>query len=53
MVRTMIMEGGFGGAIASIVTRPICIVLIIMSAFFLVLPIYNARKEAKAKRAAN
>ena len=53
MVRTMIMEGGLGGAIASIVTRPICIVLIIMSAFFLVLPIYNARKEAKAKRAAN
>ncbi len=44
-VRTVIMEGSIGGALASIVVRPICIVLIVMSLFFLVLPIYNARKE--------
>ncbi|ERI78919.1 hypothetical protein [[Clostridium] symbiosum] len=47
MVRTIIMEGSLGAAVMSIVTRPICIALIVISIVSLAVPIYNNWKGAK------
>ena len=47
MVRTIIMEGSLGAAVVSIVTRPICIALIVISIVSLAVPIYNNWKGAK------
>lgn len=38
MVRTIIMEGSLGAAVMSIVTRPICIALIVISIVSLAVP---------------
>ena len=46
-VRTVVLTGSPGAAIQSIVTRPICIVLLLMSVFFVVWPFIQKNREAK------
>lgn len=46
-VRSCIMNGGAIGGIQSILSRPICIVLLIMSAVFLVMPFVQKSRDKK------
>ena len=46
-VRTVVLEGSAGGAIQSILSRPICIVLLLMSLFFIVWPFIQKQRDAK------
>ena len=50
LVRTLLMCGGsVSGAITSFFTRPICLVLMVMSLASIAWPLYNRRKDRKAK----
>lgn len=53
LVRTVLMQGSVPAALATFLTRPICIVLIIASVVSIVFPLYSRRKERKLKEAAN
>ena len=46
-VRTVVITGSANAAVKSILSRPICIILLIMSAFFVVWPFIQKQRDAK------